>query len=398
MTRLGDICIKIGSGATPKGGKEAYKPSGIPIIRSQNILDWSFADENLAFIDNEQASSLANVEVMPGDVLVNITGDSVARACLVPSSKTPARVNQHVSILRAGEQLDPTYLLCIVQSQKAHLLKLASSGATRNALTKGMLEALEIELPALSYQRAVARIIDAIQSKIQVNTKLNGYLEELLLAKYDKLFPADAAFTGVLSDIGEVVGGATPSKKRPDYYCAEGIGWITPRDLSNTNDKFIAHGADDITNAGYISCSAKLLPKGSVLFSSRAPIGYVAIAADETATNQGFKSVVPKEEIGTAFVYCFLIRNRQRIADMGAGTTFPEVSGKMMKSVKLAVPSQVDCAEFDSFARPVLRQQEALEKESRKLIALRDALLPKLMSGEIDVSKVNLTQLNSHLA
>lgn len=126
MTRLGDICIKIGSGATPKGGKEAYKPSGIPIIRSQNILDWSFADENLAFIDNEQASLLANVEVMPGDVLVNITGDSVARACLVPSSKTPARVNQHVSILRAGEQLDPTYLLCIVQSKKAHFLKLAS--------------------------------------------------------------------------------------------------------------------------------------------------------------------------------------------------------------------------------------------------------------------------------
>lgn len=87
MTRLGDICVKIGSGATPKGGKEAYMPSGIPIIRSQNILDWSFADENLAFIDNEQADSLANVEVMPGDVLVNITGDSVARACLVPSSK-----------------------------------------------------------------------------------------------------------------------------------------------------------------------------------------------------------------------------------------------------------------------------------------------------------------------
>ncbi len=218
------------------------------------------------------------------------------------------------------------------------------------------------------------------------------------MAKYDKLFPVDAAYTGVLSDIGEIVGGATPSKKRPEYYCAEGIGWITPRDLSNTNDKFIAHGADDITNEGYISCSAKLLPKGSVLFSSRAPIGYVAIAADETATNQGFKSVVPKEEIGTAFVYCFLIRNRQRIADMGAGTTFPEVSGKMMKSVKLAVPSQVDCAEFDSFAGPVLRQQEALEKESRKLIALRDALLPKLMSGEIDVSKVDLTQLNSHLA
>lgn len=158
--------------------------------------------------------------------------------------------------------------------------------------------------------------------------------------------------------------------------------------MSNTSDKFIAHGADDITDEGYASCSAKLLPKGSVLFSSRAPIGYIAITTDEVATNQGFKSVIPKEEIGTAFVYCFLVRNKQRIADMGAGTTFPEVSGKMMRSVELAVPEQLLCAELDSFAEPILKQQEALERESQKIAALRDALLPKLMSGEIDVSEV----------
>lgn len=218
-----------------------------------------------------------------------------------------------------------------------------------------------------------------------------------MLAKYDKLFPVNADFTGILSDVGTVIGGATPSKKRSEYYCSNGIGWITPRDLSNTSDKFIAHGADDITDEGYASCSAKLLPKGSVLFSSRAPIGYIAIATDAVATNQGFKSIVPKEEIGTAFVYCFLVRNKQRIADMGAGTTFPEVSGKMMKSVELAVPKQSLCAEFNFFAGPILKQQEALERENRELAAIRDALLPKLMSGEIDVSQVDLTQLNSHL-
>ena len=219
-----------------------------------------------------------------------------------------------------------------------------------------------------------------------------------MLAKYDKLFPVNADFTGILSDVGTIIGGATPSKKRSEYYCSNGIGWITPRDLSNTSDKFIAHGTDDITYEGYASCSAKLLPKGSVLFSSRAPIGYIAIAADAVATNQGFKSIVPKEEIGTAFVYCFLVRNKQRIADMGAGTTFPEVSGKMMKSVELAIPEQTLCAEFDFFAGPILKQQEALERENRELAALRDALLPKLMSGEIDVSQVDLTQINSHLA
>ena len=253
------------------------------------------------------------------------------------------------------------------------------------------------DLP-IEVQSKIASVLSAFEKKIRENNRQNGYLEELLLAKYDKLFPANADFTGILSDVGTVVGGATPSKKRSEYYCSNGIGWITPRDLSNTSDKFIAHGADDITDEGYASCSAKLLPKGSVLFSSRAPIGYVAIATNEIATNQGFKSVVPKEEIGTAFVYCFLVRNKQRIADMGAGTTFPEVSGKMMKSVELAVPERSLCAEFDVFAEPILKQQETLERENRDLAALRNALLPKLMSGEIDVSKVDLTQLNSHLS
>ena len=251
---------------------------------------------------------------------------------------------------------------------------------------------MNFEIPPVNslVQRRIVAALNPIRKKMSINTKLNGYLEELLLAKFDKLFPVNANFTGILSDVGTVIGGATPSKKRSEYYCSNGIGWITPRDLSNTSDKFIAHGADDITDEGYASCSAKLLPKGSVLFSSRAPIDYIAIATDAVATNQGFKSIVPKEEIGTAFVYCFLVRNKQRIADMGAGTTFPEVSGKMMKSVELAVPEQTLCAEFDFFAGPILKQQEALERENRELAALRDTLLPKLMSGEIDASQVDL--------
>lgn len=221
-------------------------------------------------------------------------------------------------------------------------------------------------------------------------------MEQLLLARFDRLFQSADSFNGTISDIGEVVGGATPSKKRPEYYCHRGIGWITPRDLSNTSDKFIAHGADDITQAGFDSCSAKKLPAGSVLFSSRAPIGYIAIASDEVTTNQGFKSIVPRAEVGTAFVYCFLVRNKYRIADAGSGTTFPEVSGKTMASIGLVLPDVGRCAEFEEWAKPILKEQFRLEEESHGLGRLRDALLPKLMSGEIDVSKVDLTQPNNH--
>ena len=226
----------------------------------------------------------------------------------------------------------------------------------------------------------------------------NDYLEQLLLARFDRLFQSADSFNGTISDIGEVVGGATPSKKRPEYYCHRGIGWITPRDLSNTSDKFIAHGADDITQAGFDSCSAKKLPAGSVLFSSRAPIGYIAIASDEVTTNQGFKSIVPRAEVGTAFVYCFLARNKYRIADAGSGTTFPEVSGKTMAGIGLVLPDVGHCAEFEEWATPILKEQFRLEEESHGLGRLRDALLPKLMSGEIDVSEIELpTSPNNHL-
>ena len=235
--------------------------------------------------------------------------------------------------------------------------------------------------------------------KLQAYVPVNDYLEQLLLTRFDRLFQSADSFNGTISDIGEVVGGATPSKKRPEYYCHRGIGWITPRDLSNTSDKFIAHGADDITQAGFDSCSAKKLPAGSVLFSSRAPIGYIAIASDEVTTNQGFKSIVPRAEVGTAFVYCFLVRNKYRIADAGSGTTFPEVSGKTMAGTGLVLPDVGHCAEFEEWAKPILKEQFRLEEESHGLGRLRDALLPKLMSGEIDVSKVELpTQPNNHLS
>lgn len=341
--------------------------------------------------------------IAPSDLLFarqSLVLEGAGKCSFVKEVSEPTVFESHLIRARIDRaKAEPEYLYYFFKSPQGReriasiVEQVAAAGIRGRDLAR-----LSIPCPELDFQRRVVTLLSCIDNKIDANAKLNGYLEELLLAKYDKLFPVNADFTGILSDVGTVIGGATPSKKRSEYYCSNGIGWITPRDLSNTSDKFIAHGADDITDEGYASCSAKLLPKGSVLFSSRAPIGYVAIATNEVATNQGFKSVVPKEEIGTAFVYCFLVRNKQRIADMGAGTTFPEVSGKMMKSVELAVPEQSLCAEFNVFAEPILKQQETLERENRDLAALRNALLPKLMSGEIDVTKVDLTQLNSHLA
>ena len=142
-----------------------------------------------------------------------------------------------------------------------------------------------------------------------------------------------------ISDIGTVVGGATPSTKKPENYENGIIAWITPKDLSTFTGRYIQRGERNITEVGLKSCSTQLLPKDTVLFSSRAPIGYVAIAANEVCTNQGFKSVVPNENTDPLFLYYLLKYNKDKIEGMGSGTTFKEVSGNTMKNIVVSVPT-----------------------------------------------------------
>lgn len=140
-----------------------------------------------------------------------------------------------------------------------------------------------------------------------------------------------------LDQLGEVVGGATPSTKNSKYWGGD-IPWLSPKDLTGYKYRYISRGEKDITTEGFCSCSTKLLPKGSVLFSSRAPIGYCAIAANPVCTNQGFKSIVPKEGVDSEFLYYLLCANKDSIAGTGSGTTFPEVSGKTMRQFEVIIP------------------------------------------------------------
>lgn len=222
---------------------------------------------------------------------------------------------------------------------------------------------------------------------------INDNLEQQAQTLFQKLFIENVNFKwrkGTISDLGTVVGGSTPSKSKPEYYTEHGIAWITPKDLSVNKSKFIAHGENDITELGLKNSSASIMPEGTVLFSSRAPIGYIAIAAGEVTTNQGFKSVVPKAEIGTPFVYYFLKNALPTIEGMASGSTFKEVSGSTMKDVPALIPDSETLAKFNEFCGPLFGQQQMLERQNQSLAALRDSLLPKLMSGEIDVSDVSI--------
>lgn len=377
--KLGDVCTKIGSGATPKGGKEAYKPSGIPLIRSQNVLDWSFTSNGLAFIDESQAAALANVEVEPRDILLNITGDSVARACMVPDWYTPARVNQHVSIVRPGCDFDPTFLLCFLQSSKPLLLKLASSGATRNALTKGMIEDLEIELPDIETQRAIASLIGQIQQIIVLNRQANDYLLELATTLFEHAL--DKSRTEV--SLGDIVD-LEDSKRIP----------LNSRDRAQHKGPYPYYGATAIMDYvdDYLFDGIRILlgEDGTVISDGGKPIlQYVwgKYWVNNHAHILKASSIYPLEEI-------YIALSRTTIKHIVTGAVQMKISQRNLKNLRLTMPGPDAISNLSDLFEMYRQNVE----ENKTLEALRGSILPKLMSGEIDVSQVETPmQLNNHL-
>lgn len=299
-----------------------------------------------------------------------------------------------VLVFRAKSCCDPVFLYYVLANDLFFDYATATSKGTK--MPRGDKTAImQYEVPDfdMDTQFRIGKLLRSLDEQVVVNKKINDNLQQQAYSYFQELFvdTADPEWTiGTISDLGTVIGGSTPSKAKPEYYTEAGIAWITPKDLSINKSKFISHGENDITELGLKNSSAAIMPEGTVLFSSRAPIGYIAIAAGEVTTNQGFKSVVPKPEIGTPFVYFFLKHNLPIIEGMASGSTFKEVSGSTMKNIPAVIPDADTLARFTEFCTPIFAQQRILEEQSQSLAALRDNLLPKLMSGEIDVSDIQL--------
>ena len=195
---LKELTTKIGSGATPRGGRESYKKEGISLVRSMNVHDWEFKNEKLAYIDNKQAKELEGVTLQENDVLLNITGASVARCCIIPKKYLPARVNQHVSIIRPKKDvLDANFLNLLLTSKhyKDQLLFIGEQGSTRQAITKAQIEAFKIIFPDYKQQQSIVNKLDALRAETQkleaIYKKKLDCLEELKKSVLQKAFAGE---------------------------------------------------------------------------------------------------------------------------------------------------------------------------------------------------------------
>lgn len=296
-------------------------------------------------------------------------------------------------VFRAKDGIDEDFIYYLVCSPlvREPAIKSMVGSSGRQRVQTDVVQNLEIMVPDYEEQKQISGILKSLDDKIVVNTEINKNLERQAEALFHSLFVENVNpiwKDGVLSDLGTVVAGGTPSKTKPEYYSEKGIAWITPKDLSLNKSKFISHGKIDISELGFSKSSAIKMPTGTVLFSSRAPIGYIAIAANEVTTNQGFKSIVPNENVGTAFMYYLLKFLLPTIEGMASGSTFKEISGAGMKSVPVVIPDNETIDKFNAFCTPIFQQQEVLEAENSRLVDIRDALLLKLMVGELDVSDI----------
>ena len=353
---------------------------------------------------------LFNSRIMPGDLLFarqSLTLEGAGKCCYVKEVKEKTVFESHLIRIRIDKtKADAEFIYyffnsfigkCLIQNL---VTQVAAAGIRGSELVK-----LEITIPKeLEDQHRIASILSSLDRKIELNNKINADLEKMAQAIFKNWFVdfepfKDGKFVdselgmipegwkvGRLDEIADVVGGSTPSKAKPEYYTQNGIAWLTPKDLSNHPAVYSSRGEIDITQEGYNSTSTKLMPKGAVLFTSRAPIGYISIAQNEICTNQGFKSLVPKKA-GTFFLYCFLKYATPEIENKSTGSTFKEASGALIKSLQTIMPNQKIFEDFETIVSPLFTRIEYLETESSRLSALRDTLLPKLMSGELEVSE-----------
>ena len=400
-----NICSKIGSGATPKGGKDAYKGGNTALIRSQNVLDFSLSRDGLAYINEEQAQKLYNVSVSENDVLLNITGDSVARVCLAPSWALPARVNQHVSIIRGKSDIVLNcYLLYYLQYKKSYLLSLSQGGATRNALTKKMIEDIEIPLPTISYQEKVISILSALDDKIELNRRINDNLEQQAQALFKAWFVDFEPFKDgkfVDSELGRIpenwrigtieelcqhiASGSTPSSMNKEYYNGN-IKWFTTKEL---NDTFLLDSEKHISEKGHQSSSTKIkmFPTGTVLMAIYAAptVGRLGILTSNATFNQAAVGLTPKEEVGSNYIFLLLKNERYNFNNLAIGAAQQNLSVKFIKTYTTIIPSKKVISDFNAIINSIFNRIMLLCKENSGLTNLRDTLLPKLMSGKLKI-------------
>ena len=404
---------------------EEFGSEGVPFLTAKSLNNGHIDIEGAPRLSEKRASELRFGFVQPGDVLLSHNA-TVGRVAVVPNVSGRMLVGTSLTYFRVDNtKIAPRYLAAYFSSKGFQdQLAAVMSHSTRNQVPVTAQRSLKIVLPSMAEQVAIAEILSVFDYKIDVVRRTNETLEKIAQAIFRSWFVdfdpvrakaegrepqgMDAATASLFpsefedSELGSipagwrihpigglaaVVGGSTPSTKKPEYWDDGEHAWATPKDLSSLTMPILLSTERKITNQGLSQISSGLLEPGTVLLSSRAPIGYLAIAEVPTAINQGFIAMKPNEGVSNLFLLFWTRASHEAIVSRANGSTFLEISKSAFRPMPVISPRPEIMASFDVTVRPLYEAVVNNEKQVRTLTELRDTLLPRLISGKLRVAE-----------
>ncbi|EMI25969.1 restriction modification system DNA specificity subunit [Rhodopirellula europaea SH398] len=371
-----------------------FVDDGVPVIRGGNLspdVGVRIKDEGLVFVTDQKAAEFERSVVTHGDIVFTCWG-TINQIGLIDATARYQRYiisNKQMKLSVDPKKADHRFIYYLFSSpdKQSEILN-NGIGAAVPGFNLGQLKKMPLLLPTLNEQKAIADVLTSLDNKIDLLHRQNKTLEAMAETLFRQWFIEEATDDWPDSNIDEVAtlfGGGTPSTKKPEFWDGR-IAWTTPRDLSAQNLCFISKTARRITEAGLAKISSGILPQGTLLMSSRAPIGYLAITDVELAINQGYIAIEAKPPFNNYFLYLWCKLNMEEIKNSGNGSTFQEISKASFRKIQVAIPPSKQLrAAHEAFSANFekIRQNE---HQISVLEKIRDTLLPKLMSGEVRVA------------
>lgn len=389
------------TGNTPPTSNRKYYGTEYKFIKPTDMVE----GQRFVSTTEEYYSELAYQKykkclLPPKTPCVVTIGSLGKKMCL---TDTECFTNQAVNAVIPNKENDGEFLYYAFKASVLAYVKQLDSGTTsgRENVSKSSFSKIKVRVPPLPTQQKIASILSAYDNLIQNYKKQIEALQTAASELYKEWFVRfrfpgyqTAEFeNGIpegwkierIGNIGEVIGGGTPSTENEEYWDGD-IPWLSPVDLSDNTNVYVSRGGKNITKLGLQKSSAKMMPKDTVLLSSRAPVGYVALAKNPICTNQGFKSVVCNTSvIQPIYLYFYFRMNKNYLQSIASGATFPELSGSMMKKLKVLLPQMELQKEFSKKANIFISKAELLSEQITNLTQQRDLLLPRLMRGALEV-------------
>ena len=377
---IGDICSKITSGGTPKSSNTSFYGGSIPWLNTKEVnFNRIYSTEKTISqvgYDNSSAKWIPK-----NSVIVAMYGATAGRVAI---SKIELTTNQACcNLIIDSNKADYNFIYYHLCNSYLHLSSLANGGAQQN-LNANQIREYPINLPSLPTQQKIATILSSLDDKIELNNKINDNLEQQAQAIYDELFNNDDRNI-ILGDIIETTSGGTPSRKNMAFYTNGNYCWVKSKELQSS---FIIDTEEKITDDAINNSAAKLLPKNSVLIAMYgATVGAYGIISKDMTCNQAICALLPNENYPYSYLFMFAKNITHELENLAVGSAQQNISQILIK--KLKVHSDTNkIKEFHSYTHSLFEKKLLIEQENKNLSNLRDTLLPKLMSGEIEMDEV----------